>query len=165
MKANLDQLRREVLTHLEERSFAIFKCYPRALDLSSDAIYWDCERFPDFREFVAAASTVGVHMMTIFTREFSTDAIDEALEQLAQADVDRDDRRIMEGRLKDFRAYAGFVCQLELSFSHGSKTYIFDLPTDWYEEMEQLVDQIEASFEDQDGPIDDAPLGGFYSNN
>jgi hypothetical protein len=162
MKANLDHLRRQVLAHLEEHGFAIFKSYPRTPELTSDAVYWDCERHPDFREFVAAASAVDAKLMTIFSREFSAEAIDDALEQLAEANMDRDDRRLIEGRLKDFRAYEGFVCQLELSFSHGSRTYIFDQPTEWYEEMEQLVDQIEEAF---DNPVDETPLGGFYSNN
>ena len=162
MKAHLDHLRREVLSHLEERGFAIFKSYPRGPELGSDAVYWDTERYPDFREFVAAASAVGVKMMTIFSREFSTEAIDDALEQLAEANLDRDDRRIIEGRLKDFRAYEGFICELELSFSDGSRTYIFDQPTEWYEEMETLIDQIEESFETQ---VDETPLGGYFSNN
>jgi len=162
MKANLDHLRREVLAHLEERGFAVFKCYPRGMELGSEAIYWDSDAYPDFREFVATASSVGAHMMTIFSREFSTDAIDDALAQLAESRMGRDDRRIIEGRLKDFRAYEGFICQLELSFSHGQRTYIFDQPTEWYEEMEQLVDQIEESF---DMPVDETPLGGYYSNN
>jgi hypothetical protein len=162
MKANLDHLRREVLAHLEERGFAIFKSYPRGMELSSDAVYWDCERYPDFREFVASATAVGAKLMTIFSREFSTEAIDEALEQLTEANLDREDRRLIEGRLKDFRAYEGFICQLELSFSHGSHTYIFDQPTEWYEEMEQLVDQIEESYENR---VDETPLGGYFSNN
>ncbi|MEO5926179.1 MAG: hypothetical protein ABIR70_20320 [Bryobacteraceae bacterium] len=162
MKANLDHLRREVLAHLEERGFAIFKSYPRGMELSSDAVYWDAESYPDFREFVASATAVGVKMMTVFSREFTADTIDDALAQLAETNMDRDDRRLIEGRLKDFRAYEGFVCQLELSFAHGHNTYIFDQPTEWYEEMEQLIDQIEESF---DTPVDESPLGGFYSNN
>ncbi len=162
MKANLDSLRREVLAHLEERGFAIFKSYPRGMELSSDAIYWDSERYPDFREFVASATAVGAKMMTIFSREFSADTIDDALEQLAETNLERDDRRQIESRLKDLRAYEGFVCELELSFSHDSRTYIFDQPTDWYEEMEELIDQIEASFENQ---VDETPLGGYFSNN
>ena len=68
----------------------------------------------------------------------------------------------IEGRLKDFRAYEGFVCQLELSFAEGQRTYIFDQPTEWYEEMEQLVEQVEDSF---NGAVDENPLGGYFSNN
>jgi hypothetical protein len=101
-------------------------------------------------------------MMTVFSREFSSSAVDEALETLGESDMSREERRPIETRLKELRAYEGFICQIELSFSDQQRTYIFDQPTDWYEEMEQLVDEIENSFS---LPADDAPLGGYYSNN
>ena len=162
MKANLDQLRREVLAHLEATGMTIFKSYPRGMELSSEAIYWDSETYPDFREFVATAQSVGARMMTVFSREFSSDEVDQALETLAESSMNRDERRSVEKRLKELRAYEGFVCQIELSFADQQRTYIFDQPTDWYEELEQLVEEIESSF---GAPIDDAPLGGYYSNN
>jgi len=162
MKANLENLRREILALLEERGLVVFKSYPRGPELGSDAIYWDTETYPDYREFIAAAGASGARMMTIYSREFSSDVIDDALAQLAEAHMEREERRIVEGRLKDFRAYEGFVCQLELSFAEGQRTYIFDQPTEWYEEMEQLVEQIEDSF---NGAVDENPLGGYFSNN
>jgi hypothetical protein len=162
MKANLDHLRREILTLLEERGLVVFKSYPRGPELGSDSVYWDTETYPDHREFIAAAKALGARMMTIYSREFSTELIDDALAQLAHAGLERDERRLIEGRLKEFRAYEGFVCQLELSFTDGHRTYVFDQPTEWYEEMEQLIDEIEESFE---GPVDETPLGGYYSNN
>jgi hypothetical protein len=70
------------MAHLEEQGFVVFKSYPRGMDLGSEAIYWDSETYPDYREFVAAAKSVGAHMMTIFSRTFSADAVDEALETL-----------------------------------------------------------------------------------
>ena len=109
-----------------------------------------------------AAGAAGARLMTIYSREFSADVIDDALAQLADAHMEREERRIVEGRLKDFRAYEGFVCQLELSFAEGQRTYIFDQPTEWYEEMEQLVEQVEDSF---NGAVDENPLGGYFSNN
>jgi hypothetical protein len=162
MKANLDNLRREVLAHLEANGFTVFKSYPRGMDLGSEAIYWDSETYPDYREFVAAAKSVGARLMTVYSREFSADSVDEALESLADSGMSREERRPFESRLKELRAYEGFICQVELSFSDQQRTYIFDQPTDWYEEMEQMVDEIETSF---GGPMDDAPLGGYYSNN
>jgi hypothetical protein len=162
MKANLDHLRREILALLEERGMVVFKSYPRGMELGSGAVYWDVDGFPDYREFVAAATAAGAKMMTIFSREFSGDAVDDALEQLAESNMNRDERRVVEARLKELRAYEGFICQVELSFADGARTYIFDQPTDWYEEMEQLVDQIDESFA---APVDENPLGGYYSNN
>ena len=162
MKANLENLRREILALLQERGMVVFKSYPRGPELGNDAVYWDTETYPDYREFIAAAAAVGARMMTIYSREFSADVIDEALEQLAGAQMDRDERRLVEGRLKDFRAYEGFVCQLELSFAEGQRTYIFDQPTEWYEDMTDLMEQIEDSFS---GALDENPLGGYFSNN
>jgi hypothetical protein len=162
MKANLDNLRREVLAHLEELGFTVFKSYPRGMELGSEAIYWDTESYPDYHEFVAAAKSVGAHMMTFYSREFSADSVDDALETLAESSFSREERRPIESRLKELRAYEGFICQIELSFADQQRTYIFDQPTEWYEEMEQLVEEIEGSFE---GPIDEAPMGGYYSNN
>ncbi len=162
MKANLDNLRREVLAHLEAEGFTVFKSYPRGMELGAEAIYWDSETYPDYREFVAAAKSVGAHMMTVFSREFSGEAVDEALETLAESGLSRDDRRPVELRLKELRGYEGFICQIELSFSDQQRTYIFDQPTEWYEEMEQLVDEIEESF---NRSVEDPPLGGYYSNN
>jgi hypothetical protein len=163
MKANLDNLQREVLAHLEESGFTVFKSYPRGMELGSEAIYWDSETYPDYREFVAAAKSVGAHMMTVFSRQFSSETVDEALETLSESDMSREARRPIESRLKELRAYEGFICQIELSFSDQQRTYIFDQPTEWYEEMEQLVDEIEGSF---NGSIDEGPLGGgYYSNN
>ena len=163
MKANLDNLRREVMAHLEATGFTVFKSYPRGMDLGSEAIYWDSETYPDYHEFVAAAKSVGAQMMTVYSREFSADSVDEALETLADSGLSREERRPIEIRLKELRGYEGFVCHIELSFSDRHRTYIFDQPTEWYEEMEQIVDDIENSF---GAPIDDAPLGGgYYSNN
>jgi GTP-sensing pleiotropic transcriptional regulator CodY len=162
MKANLENLRREVLAHLEASGLTVFKSYPRGMELGSEAIYWDSEAFPDYREFVAAAKSVGARMMTVYSREFSADSVEDALEMLAESNLSREERRPIEIRLKELRGYEGFVCQIELSFADQQRTYIFDQPTDWYEEMEQLVDEIETSFQ---APVDDAPMGGFYSNN
>lgn len=162
MKTNLDGLRREIQEHLEAQGFVVFKSYPRSLDLSAEAIYWDSERFPDYREFAAAAHAAGARMMTLYGRVFTPAMVDEALEQLEDSDLDRDERRAMERRLNEFRAYEGFICQIELSFAHGQRTYIFDQPTEWYEEMSMLLDELEENYDDGDG---DNPLGGFYSNN
>lgn len=162
MRANLDNLRREVLAHLEAGGFTVFKSYPRGLDLGEQAIYWDSETYPDYHEFVAAAKSVGVRMMTVYSREFHAEEVDLALEALADTELSREDRRPIESRLKEFRAYEGFVCQVELSFADQQRTYIFDQPTDWYETFEQMIDEIEGAY---NRPGDDAPLGGYYSQN
>ncbi len=162
VKANLEQLQREILTHLQDRGLAIFRSFPRGPELGADAVYWDTESFPDYRDFVSAAEATGAKLITVYGRRFTAEVIEDAMEHLATARMDREDRRTIESRLRDLRAYEGFLCQVELSFSHGRRTYIFDQPTEWYDELTELLETIEDSFS---SPADERPLGGFYSNN
>ncbi len=162
MKANLEHLRREVVAYLEERGLVVFKSYPRNPDLGSDATYWDTQAHSDFREFVKAAEAVGVRLLTIFSREFSADVLEEAVEHLGDTSLSREDRRRVESRMRDLRAYEGFVCEIELSFSFAGRTYVFDQVTEWYDEISELLEEIEDAYQ---APMDDAPLGGYYSNN
>ncbi|MEO8096763.1 MAG: hypothetical protein ABI811_03620 [Acidobacteriota bacterium] len=162
MRVNLDSLGREILAHLEERGIAVFKSYPRTQELGSDAIYWDTADHPDYREFIAAAVTAGIRLVTLYRREFSPEIIDDAMQQLAESSLDRDTRRSIEGRLRELRAYEGFICQIELSFGHAQRTYIFDQSTEWYDEMTELLEQIEDSFHTSGN---ENPLTGYYSNN
>jgi hypothetical protein len=60
------------------------------------------------------------------------------------------------------RAYEGFTCQIELSFDHAQRTYVFEVRTDWFDEMNDLVDRIEGFYQDEG---DENPLSGYYSNN
>ena len=162
MRANLDSLNREILNHLDQNGIAVFKSYPRTQDLGSDAIYWDTDGHPDYREFVASAVAAGIRLITVYRREFSPDLLEDALQQLAESSLDRDTRRSIEARFRELRAYEGFVCQIELSFGHAQRTYIFDQTTEWYDEMTELLEQIEDSFHTSGN---ENPLTGYYSNN
>jgi hypothetical protein len=59
-------------------------------------------------------------------------------------------------------AYEGFTCQIELSFDHAQRTYVFEVRTDWFDELNDLVERIEDSYQDEG---DENPLSGYYSNN
>lgn len=161
-KANLEQLGREILAHLAERGLAVFRSHPRGTDGGGDAIYWDTARHTDFREFVATAEAAGERLLTYSEREFSSDMLEDTLEQLPQAQLDRAARREIETRLRELAAYEGFVCQVELSFCHGRRTYVFDQAAEWYEELMDLMEEVEDSV---DTSLDESPLGGYYSNN
>lgn len=162
MKSNLEHLRREVVAYLEDRGLVVFKSYPRSSESLSDLIYWDSTTYNDFREFVHAAEAAGAKLVTVFSREFSADVLEEAIEHLGETSLTREDRRRVESRMRDLRAYEGFVCEIELAFSHGGQTYVFDQVTSWYEEVTELLEEVEDAYE---APLDDAPLGGYYSNN
>jgi len=165
MRPNLDTLRREIQQHLESRGMAVFRSYPRGDPEGSlaGAIYWDSENHPDFRDFVEAAWAAGVRMVTLYSREFTSDIIETALIHLADTEMERDERRALEARLNEMRAYEGFTCQIELSFDHAQRTYVFEVRTDWFDELNELVERIDYSYQDEEG--DENPLSGYYSNN
>lgn len=155
MKPNLDSLRSEIQDDLEARGIAVFYGFPR--NLEAPAVYWNTESRPDFREFIGVAEKAGVKLMTLFANEFSGEMIEDAEQRLDV--LPREERREWESRLRKFRGYSGFVCQIELSFDLAPRVYVFDLHTEWYEELNELLDQIEDA-EESSG--DDAPLGGGY---
>ena len=63
------------------------------------------------------------------------------------------------------RAYDGFTCAIELSFDFEGRAYIFDLRTEWYEEFNDMLDDIEAAIPDEDEDDDEGPIGGYFSKN
>ena len=164
MRPNLDTLRHEIEQHLESRGLAVFRSYPRTDSGSSltGAVYWDSENHPDYREFVEAACAAGARLLTLNARELTPDIVETALAHLSDTDLDRDERRALDTRLHEIQAYEGFTCQIELSFDHAQRTYIFEVRTEWFDELNDLVERIEYSYEDEG---DENPLSGYYSNN
>ena len=141
----------------------IFQSFPRSGEHGTP-VYWDTDRHPDYQSFLAAAEAAGVRMVTLYSRELEEDMIDDALEQLGDSGMDRDDRRALESRLKEMRSYLGFTCQIELSFDLAPRVYIFDLRAEWFDDLNDLIDGIEDSYVEEDDGED--PLGGrFFSNN
>ncbi len=162
---NLDTLKGEIENYLEEQRFAVFRGFPRMLD-SLPLVYWDCDRYPDYKAFLETAKAAGAKLVVYHQHEFSADQADNALEKLAECELPRDQSRAMERRLKELRVYDGFTCALELSFDHQGRIYIFDLRTEWYDELSDLLDEIHAlisgSGEEED---DDSPMSGYFSKN
>jgi hypothetical protein len=163
MKPNLDKLKTEIEYHLEESGLAVFYGYSRGLD-SMQGVYWDCDQYPDYKLFVKAAQTAGVKMIVFHQREFSADQLDEALEQLAGCDMPREEHHELERRLNDMRVYDSFVCAIELSFDHDGRVFIFDLRTDWYEDLFDILDEIQIMDAESDSD-DDTPISGYFSKN
>ena len=164
MRPNLDTLRHEIEQHLESRGLAVFRSHPRTDSESSlaGAVYWDSENHPDYREFVEAACAAGVRLLTLYARELTSDVIENALAQLSDTNLERDERRALDARLNEIQAYEGFTCQIELSFDHAQRTYVFEVRTEWFDELDDLVERIEYSCQDEG---DENPLSGYYSNN
>jgi hypothetical protein len=158
MRANLNTLRSEIQDYLESRGIAVFHGIPRGGE-DVAAVHWDTERHPDFRTYVAAAEAAGVRMVTLYANEFDEEVIDDALGRLEESSLSREERRGVEQRMREMRAYSGFTCQIELSFDVAPRVYVFELRTEWYEDLNDLLYRIDGGFEDTE---DEDPLGGGY---
>jgi len=166
MAIDLETIRTEMLGYLEAKKFAVFHGYSRLLD-SLPFVYWDVDRHPDFRQFLDVALNSGVKLIVLHHRAFTLDQIDEALERLEQTTMTRDEKRGLEARLRELQAYEGFTCVVELTFDHEGRIYIFELRTEWYENLGDIMSEIEAAtdYEDEEDDGDAGPMSGYYSKN
>jgi len=160
---NLDTLKREILDYLESRDLAVFRSTPGTLE-DTQMVLWDSEHFPDYRMFLDTALKTGVKMVLFATREFESGDIDDLLEQIEDVDLDRDQQRDYQNRLRKLRIYEGVTCSLELAFHHGSNLYVYELQPDWYEEFLVAEDEIANAMAEDDLDEGDS-LGGYYSKN
>jgi hypothetical protein len=163
MKPNLDVLKPEIELYLEEMGMTVFYGYARPLD-AAPAVYWDCEQYPDYRLFVQSARAAGAQIIVFHQREFFSDQVDDAIERLNAAELPPQESRNFEERLSETRAHEGSVCEIELSFDHQGRVFLFDLRTEWFEEFSDLLDEIQLlTAEPSDG--DDSPISGYFSRN
>jgi hypothetical protein len=166
MKQNLDTLKTEILAALQQEGFIVFHGYSRMSDSGADAVYWDTIRYPDFRDFLAVASSTGVKLIAFHHREFKSEAVESAMDQLEESEVSPEERRSLERRLRNFLPYQGFTCALELSFDYRGRTYIYDLHTEWYLDFLETTEDIQRYAPDNDSEEDgDDPIGGYFSRN
>jgi hypothetical protein len=164
MPQNLESLKTEMEAHLEQLQIAIFHGYHRMPDAMSQ-VSWDAQRQPDFRQFVEAARQAGARLIIFHQQPFTMDQLDEALDQLEDCDFTREEKRNYETRLRQLQAYEGFTCSLELSFVHEGRVFVFEQHTDWYESFADIVAEIEAAVEEDEGESEDGSLGTYFSNN
>ncbi len=162
MKPNLDKLKPEIEKYLEEAGLAVFYGYSRSVE-SAPAVYWDCDGYPDFRRFLETAQSAGAKLIVFHQREFQAEQIEDALERLAACELSAEDSRNFEERINELRAYEGSVCSIELSFDHQGRVFLFDLQTDWFEELSDMLDEIELLTPEAGG--DDTPMSGYFSRN
>jgi len=155
-------MRAEIQEYLESRGLAVFHGFPRTFD-DVAAVYWNTTAHGDYRAFIAAAEAAGVKLVTLYANEFNEALIDEAIEHLDDPGMPLEDRRALEKRLRQLRAYSGFTCQIELSFDLAPRVYVFDLRTEWFEELSDLLESIDDSFEEDD--LHEEPPSGYFSQN
>src|SRR5579862_146467 len=106
MDLNLDTLKQEIVEYLEHSEFAIFRGAPGGLE-GLPMVLWDAERFPDYQMFLDAARKTGAQMIVFAAREFEAPEIDDAVEELEECDLTREERLDLEARLRELRVHEG----------------------------------------------------------
>jgi hypothetical protein len=161
MNQNLDTLKTEIEAYLKKNGFVVFYGYSRGLDAWPE-VRWDTVHYPDYRKFLDVAQQLGVKLIVFHHREFSSAVVDRALEELST--LEYEDQRQLEGRLRELRMYDGFTCSVEVSFEHGESMFLFELTTDWYTDLNDILEELDMSGNNDDDE-DEEPFGGYYSKN
>ncbi len=163
MAIDLETLRKDVQEYLDTSEMPVIFGQRQTYD-TLDEVSWDVERHPDFREFVVAGRKAGAKLIVFSQRSFTLDLIDEALDQLEDSPLTRDEKRGFETRLKQLQAYEGFTSSVELSFTVEGQIYVFEQHTEWYESMNQILDELEGVAAVEESGENDS-LGGYFSRN
>jgi hypothetical protein len=163
---NLDTLKSEILQYLEGSSFAVFHSSPGTLE-GQPLILWDAERHPDYRMFLEVARQAGCKLVCFGSREFQREEIDDLLQQIEDSDLDREEQREYQKRLRGLREYEGVTCTIELAFDYASRMYVYEMQPDWYSEFLNIEDEVLGRFgaEEDDDVDDDDSIGGYFSKN
>jgi hypothetical protein len=163
MALDLETLREEMQSHLAKTGTPVFFGFHRMLD-SLTQVSWDTERHPDFRDFLKTAEQVGAKLIVFHHATFQLNQIDEALEELEECDFTREEKRHYEARLHQLQAYEGFTCALQLSFALEGRVYLYELHTDWYDALTDILGELEAAAEEREDQ-EQGPISGYFSNN
>jgi len=165
MDLNLDTLKHEIVEYLEHSEFAIFRSAPGGLE-GLPLVLWDAERFPDYQMFLDAARKIGAKMILFASREFEAPEIDDAIEELDECDLTREERRDLESRLRELRVHEGVTCSLELAFDHHARMYVYEVRPDWYDEFLSIGEEIAVHLPTgSQGEQEDDGSFGYFSNN
>lgn len=162
MEQNLDQAAAEIQKYLDAEHFIVFHSSGRQAG-EGQGVHWDTEAEPDFRRYLECAQQVGVRLVHFCVKRYGAEQKEMALEMLEDADLPREEKRGLEKRIQAMTRFEGFVSALELSFDFEGRTYYYSLETEWHEEWESILDDLE----DATAPPEEGEhgYGGFYSNN
>jgi hypothetical protein len=164
MNLNLDTVKAEAEEYLNQNGFLVFRGFSRGLD-DVPEVDWDTVHYPDFRMFLDVAKKLNVKLVVMHHREFDSEIVDAAIDQLSTAGFEFEEQTQIETRLRELSMYDGFTCQLELSYDYEGILYLFELRTPWYTELTHLLDDIDSVGDDDDDEEDEESYGGYYSRN
>lgn len=164
---NLETLKNEILGYLENSDFAVFRSHAGGLE-GLPMVTWDTERCPDYRAFLETARKVGEKLILFASRELNEEELDEAVEELADLEITRDERRDLETRLAKAQRHLGATCSIEIAFGHNSHLYVYEARPDWYDDFLDACEEISSVLtleDDSEETGGDGLGGGYYSNN
>ena len=167
MTHNLDSLKQELLDYIAGEEFGIFKAQTGG-NQGFPKVYWDTERYPEYQSYLNVAKTAGVSLIIFGHREFEAAEIDDALEQMNDCELGRDEQRSIENTLADLRPYVGSTCIIEMAFGYQGHMYVYELMTEWFQtfmDMSDLLVAASASSDDDGEDESDSSFGGYYSKN
>ena len=164
VKQNLDTLKTEIAKTLRDEGFIVFHGMSRALDKTPE-IEWDTHRYPDYRDFLSVAREMGVRIVVLHHSEFDAAMLDSAIEQIEGSELEFDEQQHLEKRLGELKIYDGFTCAIELSFDINGLTYFFELHTEWFDEVNSILTQLDLAPIGDDPEDDEESYGGYYSKN
>lgn len=166
-RQNLDTVKTEIAEFLQSRDFVVFHGFSRMAG-SMSVVSWDTGHYTDFRAFLETAQALAVKVVVFNHREFAALAVDNALDRLEDAEMDAEDRRRLERRLRELRVYQGLICAIELSYDYDGRLYLFNLLSDWYIEFLNTADEIDSYLPEEDMEDegeDEGPIDGYFSRN
>ena len=166
MTVDLDILKQELLDYLASEGFAVFRGQPGLLE-GLPTVLWDVDAHPEYPAFLNVAKIAGARIIVFAHREFLADEIEEALEQIQDCELPREDVRSMERSLADLRRFVGSTCSIEMAFDHEGRMYVFELVTEWFQTFVELSETLMATAASGDDHEDEADgsFGGYYSKN
>lgn len=164
MDLNLDSLKRDIMAYLDTSEFAVFHSSPGGLE-GLPLILWDSERQPDYRVFLSVANQLNVKLVLFASREFDLEEIQELQSEIEEMELDREDRRDYDTRLREARQHTGVTCDIEIAFEYAGRHYVYEVQPDWYEEFLTLQDEIMGLIAVEGGSGEDDSLGGYFSKN
>ena len=168
-KPNPQIVKDEILEYLRREGLAIYHVEPEMWP-NERSVWWDTNKAPDYKQFIVAAKSAGARMILYFDQELEEDTIADAEDALEMASLQPDEYREYARQIGDLRSYIGFTNRLGIGFASDGMFYWFDLEAPWYEELMDMLEDLQMSSipfgsAEEDDEDKNPPLGNFYSKN
>jgi len=166
-------LKDEIPEYLRREALAVFRVEPEMWP-GDRAVWWDTDRAPDYREFVASAKAAGIRMMLYFDEDLTENKVADVEDALELARVEPAEFREYSRRIAELRSYLGFTGRVSLGFTLDGFFFWYEMEAPWYEDLQDLLEELHlfgsgyAPVDAEDDDEDDdkePPMGGFYSRN